>query len=235
MLSAAVLLTTLMGVIAALFLSPKPAPALLGMECVVAMAAAMGLMFWRGRWHNAPAMTLACVAGTILAGSVFGYFGVNGTIGGYSLKPYVGFRALAAVAIAGAGCLCVLIRDKRSWPVFLKGALCAAPAAAIAMVLAVPRGRSLLAPVLNGGLLVQMVVVVGGFLLWAGLLSAGVHLIIKAFEFGRLERDPVPPKKASPGNKGKLKPKAAPVSRPPASAPVSGSQAPAATAGSGPG
>ncbi len=187
LLSGVVLASALLGAVMAVGANARPAWTLVGFEVVIAVSCVFGLLL--GRYREAPGMALACVAGTIFAGSVLGYVSMSPPVlGGVGLRPFLEARVLAAGLIGAAGAYCVLSRHPRSWRLFARGLLLGAPVVAAAAVLAIPSLRRLLAPVMGMGLVGQMTVAVGAFLLLGALLCAAIDLVIRAFELGRPER-----------------------------------------------
>ncbi len=187
--SGGVLASALVGAVLALIANAAPAWALFGFEIVVGVSCVFGLLLGAGRYREAPGLAMACVAGTIFAGSVLGYLSLSPrTLGGVGLTPFLGARVLAAGMIAASGAYCVLSRHPRSWRLLTLGLLLGAPVLGAATVAVIPSLRAHLAPVLRMGLVGQMAVAVAAFLLLGGLLCASVDLVIRAFELGRPER-----------------------------------------------
>ncbi len=163
----------------------RPSWALFGFEAVVAVAAVLGVLMGRGRYSDGPGLGLACVAGTILVGSALGWAGAGKVLLGVSLKPVLGGRALASLAIASVGAWCVLARNPRSIRLALFGAILIAPIVLGVGAAMTPAGRRLLDKAMAASPGTQFIGAVGGFTVVAVLLSAGTHLLIRAFEMGR--------------------------------------------------
>jgi hypothetical protein len=196
--SGVVLASAALGMVAALVANDRPALTLLGFELVIAVSCVFGVLLGGGRYRQAPGLALACVAGTVFAGSVLGFYSLSPPVlGGVGLKPLLAARALAAGLIAGAGAWCVLSRHPRSWRLAAQGVLLGAPVLITAAVLAVPSLRRVLGPLAGLGLVAQMAVAVGAFLLLGGLLCASVDMVIRAFELGRPERFADPSRKTA--------------------------------------
>ena len=166
----------------------KPAWILVGFECVSIVAAVLGILFSRGMFRQGPGLALACIAGTILLGSGLGGFSAQWAIGNQSIKILVAARAAAAVMIGLCGAACVLGRDPRGWPTFIKGLLYGSPILALGVWFAIKGGAFLAA--VNGLSTMGMVIAYGaGSLILAISLCMSVHLVVKAFEYGRFSQD----------------------------------------------
>jgi hypothetical protein len=163
----------------------RPSWALFGFEVVVAVAAVLGLLFGRGRYGDGPGMALACIAGTILAASGLGWAGAGRQLLSVSLTPVLAGRILAAGTLAACGAWCVLSRHPRSIRLAAVGAALLAPVAMGAGAFMHPTGRRIIDRALGTSSGVQAVVAVLAFFLAVGLVSAGGHLLIRAFELGR--------------------------------------------------
>ncbi len=166
----------------------KPAWILMGFELVSLTAAVMGILFWRGQFRHGPGLALACVAGTILLASGLGGLSAQWTVANQSIKLLVVARAAAAGLIALSGAACVLGRDPRGWPTFLKGVLWGLPILALAAWF-VKAGGAFLDPVNNLGTVARMIAYGLGSLVIGISMCVSVHLIVKAFEFGRFKQD----------------------------------------------
>jgi hypothetical protein len=105
------------------FLTGRPTWALLGFEFLTAMAGAFGLAAAAGRFRNGPGISLACVAGTVLAASIFGYLGTSGQIGDWKLHGWLIGRATAAGLIGLLAAWVVLRRTPGAWVLALRGAI----------------------------------------------------------------------------------------------------------------
>ena len=184
-LLSAVLLAALAAGAPLLAKDQKPSWALFGFEIVTAVAAVLGIAFGRGRYSEAPGLAVACIAGTILVAAGLGWQGSGRQLLGVSLTPVLAGRTLAALVVGGAGAWCVLSRDRRSIGLAVLGAILLAPVIGVAGVMMRPAGQTLLNKLSAAGPGVQFMAAVGGFAIAAGLLSAGTHLLIRAFELGR--------------------------------------------------
>lgn len=186
--SVAVACSALAGAVLALTANARPGWALFGFEVVIGVSCVFGVQFGRGRYRHAPGMALACVAGSVLVGSVLGYMSLQPpTLGGVGLQPFLAARVLAAGLIAASGAVCVLSRHPNSWRLAIVGALLGAPVVMAGAIAVIPALRGLAAPLAGIGPMGQLAVGVGLFVVLGGLLCASAHLLIRAFELGRPE------------------------------------------------
>lgn len=182
LLSAAVLVSAAGGGVLAV-LAPRPYWAWLGFEVVVGVACVQGLLFAGGRFRDAPALALACVAGGVFLASLLGRLSVLASVSGLAKDPWTLGRVLAAGLVGGSAAWLVLSRNPRSLGYLVRGVLCGVvPAGAAAYALGpwrglVPVGSLHPALVWGGGLVLGIVV--------GGLFCASVHCLIRAFEMGR--------------------------------------------------
>jgi hypothetical protein len=159
---------------------------ILGFEVVTLVAAALTVLVGRGRFADGPALALLCTAGSVGLATALEAVMARMHMGQFSLLPLVALRGAAVVALLAVAAGGVLSRaPRRSWPVFAKGVLLLTPVAAVAAAMSVRPGRRALAATEGWGDAAGFLVPVVGFLLLTALLAAGVHLVIRAFEFGR--------------------------------------------------
>jgi hypothetical protein len=184
-LLSAVLLAALAAGAPLLARDQRPSWALFGFEVVIAVAGVLGVLTGRGRFADGPGLALACVAGTILIGSGLGWQGAGRQLLGVPLLPVLGGRALAALVLGAIGAWTVLSRDTRAIRLAITGMLLLLPVVLGAVAVVRPAGRRLLDKLMGTSPGIQFMVAVGGFAVAAVLLSAGCHLIIRAFELGR--------------------------------------------------
>ncbi|MDX2017776.1 MAG: hypothetical protein SFY95_09085 [Planctomycetota bacterium] len=185
-LSGLVALSALAGSIAAP-LAPKlvettaPAWWLFAFELLALIAGVTGLFIARPAFAQAPGLGLLCVAGMVVASSVCGYLGVQGTFGPHSLKHWLLARLAAGGLITLAAAYAVLSRNRRSYATIARGLACLVPLAAIAVVALWKR-----APVMGFlsdlNAFVRIAIAITAMLGLAALLCAGAHFIIRAFE-----------------------------------------------------
>jgi hypothetical protein len=188
--------------LAAVAMAEKPAWALFGFELVILVAAAMGVLFGVGRFRDAPAMALVCIAGTIFAAAILGWASVAASVGEAKtlaripLTPLMASRVLAAAALAAVAAYCVLSRTREAWRTALLGALLGSPAVAVGAALVNPSSRQSVAAVLTSpwGAVIAFIVL-------GALLAASIHLLIRGFEIGSMEtKEPAaPPTSSSAG------------------------------------
>ena len=170
----------------------KPAWILVGFEAVVLAASVLGWVLARDRFREGPGLALACIAGSILVGSALGGLSAQWGVGPIPLKLLLAARGLGAMLLAGLGGWMVLARDPRAWPVFVKGLIAASPILALIAWFGV-KGGAFLDPVLSLSAIYKFAALGVGGIVLAFSLCAGVHLIVKAFAFGRFAQDEVAP------------------------------------------
>ena len=125
------------------------------------------------------------MSGTILVAAGLGWQGAGRQLFSVSLTPILGGRVLASMVLGAIGAWTVLARDKRSLRLAFVGALLILPVLIGAGAVFHPTGRRILDTVMGTSPGMQFLVAVGGFAVVAVLLSAGLHLLIRAFEMGR--------------------------------------------------
>ncbi|MEZ6233841.1 MAG: hypothetical protein R3B68_06590 [Phycisphaerales bacterium] len=148
-LSLATALWGLVGVVAAAFLAGTPVWTALGFEVVVVVAGVLGVLLGLGRFREAPALGVLCVAGVFGVASILEYTGSSGDLAGIPLRPWMLARIAIAAILAGVAALLVLQRDRRSWGMLVKaGVLGAVPgvAALVFALAAIGYGRPLPTP-----------------------------------------------------------------------------------------
>jgi hypothetical protein len=162
--------------------SQRTALALFGFEVVVAVASALGVLLGLGRLRQSPGMALACIAGTILMGSAFGWQGAGFMLADVSLTPLLGLRAAASLVLGCAAAVVVLIRDRASVRSAIVGGLLGMPVL-LALAGAVhPSGRRMLDSLMSEGGAFQTLIAGTVLLVLGGLLAASVHMIMGAFD-----------------------------------------------------
>lgn len=109
------------GAVATVVLPETPVWTMFAFEVVIVAAAAMGICFALGKFSDAPALALACIAGTVLVGSFLGFRGSPGNLGDLSLRTWVLARLAMGFGIAGVAGLIVLLRTTRSWGLLARG------------------------------------------------------------------------------------------------------------------
>jgi hypothetical protein len=169
----------------------RPAWMLFGFELVVLTTGVLVAFFGRGRFADGPGLALGTLAGTLVLASAFGWISTGKQLAGTSLTPLLGLRLAAGLLLAAAGTYCVLSRNPKSWRAFAIGALCGTPAAVLAAAFLTSGGRRALMTFLSGGGMFQTALAILILIVVGGLLCASVHMLIKAFEMGRVESPPV--------------------------------------------
>lgn len=133
-LCGATALWAVVGSMLSIVLPAIPVWTMFGFEVVIVVAAVMGLLFAIGHFREAPALTIACVAGCVFVGSFLGYQGSAGVLGGLSLKLWLLGRVGVVVALGGVAVLIVLVRNRKSWAALRRGVALGAAPALVALV-----------------------------------------------------------------------------------------------------
>lgn len=191
--SAAVALSALGLGLGAVFIAPKVVWVLLGFEVVTLVAAVLGLLFALGRFQDGQGLALACIAGTFFIAAVLGFVGAGRQLptadGGIPLKGLLLGRIGAALLLGGVGAGLVLMRDRRSWGYLGRSAALGGPVVlALGAYIVSPGKVTGLLGSLPGWALGLGLTVAG--LLAVVMVSASVHLLVRAFELGRVEEKP---------------------------------------------
>lgn len=174
-----------LGGVALSALSPGKPWFLLGFECVVLFASVFGVLAGRKWFEQGASLTLVCIAGAWGVCSLFGYLGAgkaivlsgNRTI---PLEPLLFGRCIAAGVLALLAAALVLSRNApKSVPLLVKGLAMLVPG--MAMIAIVWKMRAQIAATNMSGVLVAVVglIVVSAII---GLIAAGIHASIRAFE-----------------------------------------------------
>lgn len=140
-LSSLVIASAFATVIIAWAVAGRPSWALLGFEALTVLAGAFGLAAASGRFSDGPGIALACVAGTVLASSIFGYLGTTGQIGDWKLHGWLIARASGAALIGLLAAWVVLRRTSGAWLLALRGAIYTAAAIGFVGLLALFDGE----------------------------------------------------------------------------------------------
>lgn len=188
-ISAAVLLSALAYCGTSLAMSAQVPWVQFAFEPVVISACVVGLMFAFGKLQWAPAITLVCVAGTILVASVLMYRGMLGQVQiagrdqGLSLKPWLIGRLGGAAVLLLLAVMEVVHRDVAAKRLFARGLIASVPfGATLGGFLFVLQkhspGTSSMPGWMSVGLLVTL-----GFIASVTLCMAG-HYFLRAFEIG---------------------------------------------------
>ncbi len=181
----AVVALSALGVGALAVLQPRPSWVMFGFEVIVLVAGVLGVQMGRGRHADGPALGLACIAGTILIGTAFGYLAGGRVLFSTDMRPLVLARAAAAIALACAAGWIVLSRDlKATLPPFIRGLAFGLPIPILLLVVWKLRGT--MAGMSDAAQLGLAIVI---FALITGLLAASVQFIVKAFDLGMKRAD----------------------------------------------
>lgn len=186
MVASLVLLVSALGGFAAAWrIPPKPGWAMMGFEFVIAVSGAFGILLARGKLPAVPALTLACIAGSVFVGSVLGYFGVQKKLGEHSLTSLLLGR-VGLAAIYGSLAVGIAIgpsRDARR--LLVRAVVALLPLVGIAAWYRFFR----LAPLLGGGDSPLEILRLAGLTILAvaagASLCASLHWGIRSFEVAR--------------------------------------------------
>lgn len=165
-----------------------------GFEFVTLLAAIFGVLIGLGKFRNGFGLALACIAGAVLVALVFGiHVDARTKIGdNFTYNPWVDrmivLRAFVVLSYVFCAAIAVFNRNSKSWGAAIKGIACLLPVAAIGaayMKFGLPFADD--GSDQPNALRVIFVLAVG--LLMIILISAGGHLLIRAFEIGRPATD----------------------------------------------
>lgn len=183
-LSGVVALSALAGG-AIMLTTDKPSWFFVGFELVVVMAGVFGVLLGRGKFAEAPAMVLLCLAGAVGVGSVLGYVGAGRNLAGVDLRLWVIGRVGAAGVFAALAGLTVLARRPGpAWKALGTGLVFGVLTLGTLALGWFGRGWLAAAGTPN---VVKLVVALVLAVVVVGLLSAAVHYTVKAFATGRLD------------------------------------------------
>lgn len=168
---------------------------LFGFELIALMGCLLTALVCLGRVkiNGAMPLAIACLAGTLLVGVVFGlYVDGRAVIGDNpTLRPWITNTVLLRVGVIGLLALLATLdvyrRDARTWGLVLRAAVFLVPVLAI---LAWFRLKGLPAVANEAGEMspVRMVLVIVGGLVFGILLSIGGHFLIRSFEVALPEK-----------------------------------------------
>lgn len=164
-------------------------------ELLVISAGVFGIFSGLGRFRQGWALSLACVAGTVLVCGVFAFVEIRANFGtdaniGRLLKPFLAFRVVLAGLLGLFATLAVFSRDRSCWGAFFRGVLVLAPAVGVLAWLGATGGAFLSATrATPGSEAARILMLCLGGLVLVGLVSVGGHLLIRAFEHGRADAD----------------------------------------------
>lgn len=160
----------------------KPLWFFLAFELIVLGAGVFTILLGRGRFADAPALTLLCAAGSIAASSLFGFLRARDSISVIDMQYWLLARwGVAALLCAIAATAVLLRRPRVSLPLMVKGMVFAAlfvgSLAGLWFAKASLMGMS-------GNAKAFAAIGIGIWLL--AVLAPATHYLIRAFEAGRL-------------------------------------------------
>lgn len=145
-------LVSLATVGAVLLRADQPYWMVVGFEVVVFGAGVYALLIAKGRFGDGPGMALLCVAGTLLAAGVLGFYSTKSTPGAPAqlllrgtavpMKPWAMVHIGAALVLGACAATEVLRRNSRSWYYLVRAAMAGVPLAALAFAAAMVYRRS---------------------------------------------------------------------------------------------
>lgn len=158
----------------------RPNWILLAFEVVAMMAGVVCVLAGVRVLREGPAITLLCVAGTIMTAALLGGVGSNWTVRGFSLWPGLFLRAgIGGILVAFAGAELLSRRPGVSMPLVLRSVLWVLPLVLMIVAAALLRGAW---PNLHP--LAQMLLVLFGGALACVFAAGSAHYAIRAFIVG---------------------------------------------------
>ncbi len=172
----------------------------LGFGIIGIVTALFGGLLGLGRFGQGPAMGALCVAGAAMTCGVLGWLDLRSNLTTVPelarlLRPWLGAVAATAAAQGGVAALTVLVRRALSWKYLISGAVTLGVCGAILLAVRGP-GASLLTKWEGAGEAFRVTVLLALSFVVLALLSAGGHLVIRAFEVTR-EKPEAPAKPAA--------------------------------------
>lgn len=165
-----------------------------GFEFVSLLAAVFGVLIGLGRFRNGFGIALACLTGAVLVAMVFGIHVDARTkiADDPTFRPWVNrmlmLRMLVVLGFAFCASVGVFTRNPKSWGAAVRAIVCLFPVACIAGMIykfglpfAGDGSGQPNAPRVISVLAIGLVMII--------LISAGGHLLIRAFEHGRPGKD----------------------------------------------
>lgn len=190
-LSLAISVSAVLTLLAAMYVPTKPW-FLAGFEIVTLVVGVFGVLIGLGRVREGVPLALVCVAGGVAAMSLFGYQGAGRAIVGLTSSPItlsgwlIARFAAAGMLIVCAGVVMIRRRLNVAVPVLAKGIGCLVALGVVGAGMWTIRG-TITAWQLPGAVMAMGGLVLASVLI--GLLAAGVHCTIRAFEMCAI--DPV--------------------------------------------
>ncbi len=158
-----------------------------GLEAVIVFAGVMGILAAtrpvRG-FREGPAIGMLCVAGSAIACAGLSYIALKAGFNGIQKDPLALGRFAAAGGLVALAALAVLLRKPRDTvrPLLLSAVMLAA-SLGIAATFGAPGPRHMIHG--THAIVEALIFLVGG-VVFVGFFSAGIHLMITAFDRGRL-------------------------------------------------
>ncbi len=156
-----------------------------GFEVLVVGAAVFGILLAKGKFTSGPAITLAMIAMTAVIATGLELVAKQLAVRQLVLHPFFLGRIALAGVFCGVATVLVLNRDKRSWRTCFLGIATTAAGVAAGVGAIVASSRSNIASPGLAALGIVGLLIVGTLVL--ACLSIGLHLIIRAFEFGHFD------------------------------------------------
>lgn len=160
-------------------------------ELLVIAAGISGVFSGLGRFRDGWALSLACVAGTVVVCAVFAFveiranFGSDASVAGL-LKPYLALRLALAAALAAVASLTVFSRNPASWKLLLWGVVILVPVmGGLGWIATGASGLLSASRATPGAEAVRILAICLGGLVVVVVVSIGLHLLIRAYEVGR--------------------------------------------------
>lgn len=196
-----VALSAAAGVPFAAFAGDIPAMNLMGFELVNLTAGVIGVLIGLGRFRAGTGLGALCVAGAIAVGSLFGSISTQHAFAGVQILPIAFARAGLAGLILFAMAMHLLGTNKGAWFRLILGAVLGLPPLTVAAMAATGRGTNLFSSMSSLPPVVSLFIGSVVFIIGSVLLAVGVHLVVRAFELGRIsaaEPDQTPAKPSAP-------------------------------------
>lgn len=193
--SAALLATTLYGVSTAFGGGMVNWP-VLGFEVITALAAVFAILAGLGRFSQGPSMALLCAAGAAIVGTGLSLVARQFPPMQVLSHPFFLMRFALAVSLVIVAAAIAIRREPSAVRPLLAGVLCIVGTAAVGAALIASRallGIDAIVVRVGGVVLILVLAICAG-----GLLAAGVHLVITAFERTRMPDEGAPPQTSNP-------------------------------------
>ncbi len=176
----------------------------LGFGLIGIICALFGVMLGLGWFARGPAMGALCVAGATLTCGVLGWLDLRSNLNSVPalaglVRPWLLGVAFAALAQGGVAAFAVLLRRALSWKYLVFGAVILGLCAGMLALVRGP-GSGLLTAWEGGGEALRVTILLALSFVALAMLSAGGHLVIRAFEVTR--EGPTPTDGPSDGQSG---------------------------------